>query len=590
MSEIVNIKSIEIQRFRGLENVIWNPDPGMNIILGGGDSGKTTILEAIGLLFSPVNSLTLSETDFWQRISEDEFCIVATISVSDDFEFSSGTKTYWPWEWNGQKAVLPTSDSDEPSEQQTPVFKVSLTANSDFELLWEIIQPNDEREHFPVGLRRKIGVVKLTSEDKNDRDLRLVYGSALDRLLSDNTLRSKIAHIISQYPLTKSLSEDAMKSLNDLDQKQKERALPSGLDLGITGSQGISVGALISLFATKDSVKLPLTNWGAGTRRMSSFAITSSNADNDEIILIDEIERGLEPYRLRQFINSLIDEPRQSFITTHSPVAISSSHNAQLWYLDATSNIGALDKKTIRLQQERDPETFLSKIPIIVEGQTEQGFVSKILCTVFKTNPQYYGIRVCLGQGDDQMLPVLEALSRTGLTFAAFADNDEKSSGRWEKVKEAMNDRLFRWESGCTEANIISLLPENYLPKLFIDPDGDYDGYRLRTIADRLGNTEQNITIESIQANINEQKKNLRKLIIDAATGNTEGVEDKSTKKSWKKHSQSWFKKADGSGGAELVDHLLYSSSWTEIEPKIRPFFNNILTLAGLSPVEKIKI
>lgn len=155
MNKGITIRQIEIQRFRGLENVIWNPRPGMNIILGGGDSGKTTILEAIGLLFSPTNSLTLSETDFWKRRSGDGFQITCVVEASEGFDFSSGSKIYWPWVWDGTNAVQPADDAQGPVQKQTPVFKVSLSGNSDFELAWEIVQPNGDREHFPVGLRRE---------------------------------------------------------------------------------------------------------------------------------------------------------------------------------------------------------------------------------------------------------------------------------------------------------------------------------------------------------------------------------------------------------------------------------------------------
>lgn len=44
------ILKLPIQRFRGLEKFDWHPQPGMNVVLGGGDVGKTTVLEAITLL------------------------------------------------------------------------------------------------------------------------------------------------------------------------------------------------------------------------------------------------------------------------------------------------------------------------------------------------------------------------------------------------------------------------------------------------------------------------------------------------------------------------------------------------------------
>jgi putative ATP-dependent endonuclease of the OLD family len=47
------IRRLTIKRFRGIEKLCWRPSQGVNILLGGGDVGKTTILEAIALLLRP---------------------------------------------------------------------------------------------------------------------------------------------------------------------------------------------------------------------------------------------------------------------------------------------------------------------------------------------------------------------------------------------------------------------------------------------------------------------------------------------------------------------------------------------------------
>ena len=583
MARRAELRQLHIKGFRGIENLKWNPYVGMNIILGGGDCGKSTILEALGLLFTPSGNRSLAESDFWNKKSDSGFSIEATIYVSDDFEFSSGTKIYWPWEWDGDNPVLPAAEADEVPDAQSPVFKVAVSATGDYELSWEIVQPDGSREHFPVGLRRKFGLIELTSDDRNDRDLRLVYGSALDRLISDNSLRSKIGSAISQFPLKDNLRDDAKQALKDLDGTFQTEHLPSGLDLGVTSSQGVSIGSLIGLLANKGSISLPLASWGSGTCRMAALQISAAKEGETSITAIDELERGLEPYRLRQLVSSLLKSDSQSFVTTHSPVAISCSEGAQLWYIDAAGNLGALDRKKIATHQRRDPETFLSRVSVIVEGETEVGLVSAILESLFGGNPLDAGVRVSLGQGDDQLLDLLESLNKSGLEFAGFVDNDGKSPVRWARLKGTMEERLFQWPEGCTETNILSVLPGDYLENLFKDHDGDWDGYRLRTVADRLG--IEGKSFEELQV---AAKGQLKGLIIDAATGDSDGVADKAEKKSWKKHAKSWFKKADGSGGRELLEHLVQADKWEELEEALRPFFNSVLTLSGKSAVEKI--
>ena len=51
MAQRAEIRQLHIKKFRGIANLKWNPYKGMNIILGGGDCGKSTILEALGKVY-----------------------------------------------------------------------------------------------------------------------------------------------------------------------------------------------------------------------------------------------------------------------------------------------------------------------------------------------------------------------------------------------------------------------------------------------------------------------------------------------------------------------------------------------------------
>jgi putative ATP-dependent endonuclease of the OLD family len=44
------IYAVTIERFRCITPLKWKPSRGINVILGGGDVGKTTVLGAIALL------------------------------------------------------------------------------------------------------------------------------------------------------------------------------------------------------------------------------------------------------------------------------------------------------------------------------------------------------------------------------------------------------------------------------------------------------------------------------------------------------------------------------------------------------------
>lgn len=64
MTAAAMIRKLTIQRFRGLEKFEWHPQPGMNVVLRGGDVGKSTVLEAVALLLNPSNATVVSESDY----------------------------------------------------------------------------------------------------------------------------------------------------------------------------------------------------------------------------------------------------------------------------------------------------------------------------------------------------------------------------------------------------------------------------------------------------------------------------------------------------------------------------------------------
>ena len=226
LSSAAVIHQLKIDRFRGIRCLKWNPMAEVNVILGGGDVGKTTILDAIALLLSPSNSYVLSEADYWNRDYVAEFSIYAVMSLPSSSDISHQPKFAWPWEWNGTDAVppvAPDSDDDMPPPSN-PVYCIQVRGTSDLEIVWEIVQPNGDTDPFTAAVRRAIGVVKLASDERNDRDLRLVYGSALDRLLADKGLRARIGQELADINLQEKLSEEAQAALEALDKALKKES------------------------------------------------------------------------------------------------------------------------------------------------------------------------------------------------------------------------------------------------------------------------------------------------------------------------------------------------------------------------------
>jgi putative ATP-dependent endonuclease of OLD family len=574
------IRALTIKRFRGIEEITWRPAKGLNVILGGGDVGKTTLLEAIALLLSPTNAVSVSDTDYYMRKVDAEFVIEGVFTLSPESGISEQLKPSWPWEWNGTEAVVPSAEGEAPKGD--PVYVLRVRGTEDLELAFEIVQPDGTADMLPVALRRTIGLVRLGGDDRSDRDLRLVQGSALDRLLSDKTLRSRIATKLAVADVQEQLSDEAKKALSELDEVFTEENLPDCLELSVTGSPGASVASMIGLTAYREAdTQLPLACWGAGTRRLASLTIAEQNQGEYPITVVDEIERGLEPYRQRVLIGKLQSGKSQAFITTHSPAAISATATGALWYVGHNGSIGPLDAKKIAAHRVKDPDAFLSRLAIIGEGVTEVGFCRALLECALEGALQQHDIHVSDGNGNDNTLDVLEALADGGLNFGGFADDEQRYPKRWADVLAAHGPLVFRWKAGCIEENIIKAVPDAKLEEFLIKDKKT--GERLRTLADRLKMQEKDFQNVSATAGAN-----LRQLMIEAAKGTVpDDIQDEDEKKKFKGHSQKWFKNEDG--GRELLDKVFSLGLWPAVRAELLPFCNAVRQAVELGAVVDVK-
>lgn len=572
------IRRLTIARFRGISSLIWRPGSGVNLILGGGDVGKSTILDAIGLLLSPVNLSTLSDTDYFRRGVADGFEIEAVMALPLDSAIVDQMRPSWPWAWDGKDAVVPALDG----ETGDPAYRLRVRGTEDLELVYEVLQPDGSTDSLSVTLRRSIGLVRLSGDDRNDRDLRLVQGSALDRLLSDKGLRSRLASELAKSDVKGELAAPAQKALGELDTAFRARNLPAGLDLAITGSQGASIAALIGLTADCEGVPLPLASWGAGTRRLAALAIAEQRQGDRPVTLVDEVERGLEPYRQRALIEKLQAGGAQVFITTHSPAAIAATSQASLWYVDHKGEIGALAATKVARHRVADPDAFLSRLTIVAEGATEVGFSSALLERALGNPLIHFGVHVSNGGGHEFTLELLEGLKAGGLSFGGFADDEDgKHPTRWKTLGDALGRLLFRWPKGCLEENVFAVAPDATLESLMADPNGERTGIRRQTLTLRLG--IQAKTFAEVAAAAGDK---LRPTMIEATLGTVPDgrEEDKAT---YKAHGSIWFKSV--AGGRELADKVFDLGLWPALKPQLLPFCNGVRTALGLSEIEDLR-
>ena len=87
-------RRLTIQRYRGILDLTWMPASGVNIVLGGGDAGKSTVLDAVALLLNPNPNAAISDTDYWERDVQRGFMIEGVIALADSVPINHQKKIF----------------------------------------------------------------------------------------------------------------------------------------------------------------------------------------------------------------------------------------------------------------------------------------------------------------------------------------------------------------------------------------------------------------------------------------------------------------------------------------------------------------
>ena len=165
-----------------------------------------------------------------------------------------------------------------------------------------------------------------------------------------------------------------------------EAAKELGIDVGdkvralLDAHAATFAGGTISLHNEQG---VPLRGLGIGSTRLLIAGLQQKAAAQSSVVLVDELEHGLEPHRIIRFLGSLGAKekmpPLQIFMTTHSPVALRELSGSQLFVLreaggqHVVMNVGTDDgiQSTIRVY----PDAFLAPSVLVCEGASEVGLM-----------------------------------------------------------------------------------------------------------------------------------------------------------------------------------------------------------------------
>ena len=150
--------------------------------------------------------------------------------------------------------------------------RLRVRGTEDLELAYKIVQPDGNFDTLSVGLRHAIGLVRLSGDDANDRDLRLVQESALDRPLADKTLRP-LASELAKSEVTETTyrpCEGCSQSGRSGFQVEKSAWRTGPSDNRRAGPVDHKADRTHN---KREGVQLPLASGRSGTRRFAAVAL-----------------------------------------------------------------------------------------------------------------------------------------------------------------------------------------------------------------------------------------------------------------------------------------------------------------------------
>lgn len=456
---------LRVENFRGISTMEWSTDETIICLVGPGDVGKSTVLEAVDWTLGSRWALPVSDADFTNLDVDSPIVVEATIADVPQRLLTDQTFQHHA----RYRCAAGMHDEPQHGDDQA-VLTVRLQITDTLEPQWEVTCGERLPPRSISGRdRAAFGATRLGGDP--DRQLRWARGSALDRLTEETAPVTQALAGVYRTART-GVTDEQLQPLDDAVAVARE-AIPT-FGAGVDAAElraaldpaafTPAVGAL-----ALHSGEVPLTGSGLGTRRLAALAIQAASVPEGAIILADEIEAGLEPHRLRHLLRLLrlrieADKgpaPGQVLMTTHSPITVVELRASELAVARRTADGVTLSQPTDELQGviRSQPEAMLATAVIVGEGLTEQGLVrglDEAAAVAGETPLAHRGVAVVSGGGCTRAPGVAIELAGLGYRAAILVDSDQPIVPDAAEVL-GHGVHVAQWaDTMCTEQRIAS--------------------------------------------------------------------------------------------------------------------------------------
>jgi len=485
--KISNYRGIkEFEQVFGLSNFIC--------LIGRGDCGKTTILNSIYSALCPNWNYSFYDTDFYN--GDIEIPINIEVSLYDlPKELLSESKYGLHKRLLNSKGEIIDDLTQEDSPKNIDILSIRLEVNKDLEPKWHIVNERDKPDFIEMKSadRAKLNVFYIS--DFLDRHFSWSKGNPLYSLLKkDGTSENRNDAIIDAFrDAKKKIDDSSFDYLNNVLDKVKVNAKSYGIDISEINTtidfKDISINE--GKVCLHDD-KIPFRLKGKGSKRLLSIAIQTELSKLGGIILIDEIEQGLEPDRVRFLAKTLKEQNEgQIFLTTHSNNVIVELDAINLFLM--RNNAPSLFKFQEQFQGclRSNAEAFFSKRILVGEGATEVGVCRALnnhRISSGETNFPILGISIVDGKGKN-FINYCKIFKSAGYDVCVLCDSDEADTNKQkEKLRELGIVIIDCQYEKSIESQLLSELPWTAVQKL-IDYAVEIKGIEsiMSVIKDQLG-------------------------------------------------------------------------------------------------------
>lgn len=463
---MARIHSLSIKHFRGIENFSQIfPFSKLVCLIGRGDSGKSTILEAISYVVSPNWNVIVHDNDFFSCDTSVPIEIEATLTDLPKSLIREDKYGLYI------RAIDATTNKirEEITDKDKKALTIRLTVKKDLEPKWVVV--NDKHD-FPVPIsaadRAKLQVFIVS--DYVDRHFSWNRGNPLYALLnqdgSDEDEENVIVEAIRQAK--EKIDAHKFSQFDGVTEKIKARAQELGIDIS-KASTGIDFRDI----TIKDGrvclhdEKVPFRLKGKGSKRLISIAIQSAVSETGGTILIDEVEQGLEPDRAQHLVQTLKNgKSGQVIMTTHSRDVLVELETENLVLMKKAATKFIEFDKSLQGCLRRNPEVFFAPRVLVCEGPTEMGIcrsINRYKLQKGLPTAAVYGVRLADGTGAS-MIDYAIGFRQSELDVCIFCDSDDNDINKKKQSLRNAGISIVDWENGdCLELAIAKNLTDDGL-------------------------------------------------------------------------------------------------------------------------------